>query len=339
MWIFEPILKRTIWGGSNIAALKQNMYNCTGISDTTDNIGESWEISAVEGSVSVVAEGPQKGFSLTQLMEKYRAELSGKKNFELFGTRFPILIKFIDASKDLSIQVHPDNEMAARLHETMGKTEMWYVVDAKNDARICCGFKREINPTEYDSMIHDGSIKSVLNFHNIHKGEAYYIPSGRIHTIGAGSFLAEIQQTSDITYRVYDYHRKDSDGKLRKLHTDLAHQAINFADTDGKPIPYDTQTLNRPVELIETPFFNADLITVTNEMHIDYASLDSFVILIITEGDCIISHDGELQPNNDTTPTNKRRVNAGTTILLPATTKNVNIHPLEKTIILQTFVK
>lgn len=336
MWIFEPILKHTIWGGSNIATLKENIYNHTN-TQNNDKIGESWEISAVENNISIVAEGPQKGWTITKLIQTYKDKIIGKQNYNKFGTRFPLLIKFIDAEKDLSIQVHPNNEMAAKLHNTMGKTEMWFVIDAKKNARICCGFNQKITSQQYNEMIQNGSINSILNFLNIHKGQTYYIPSGRIHTIGAGSFLAEIQQTSDITYRVFDYNRKDSNGKLRELHTDLALEAINFNDTNPQPLDYDTKSKNTPVELLKSPYFDTQLITVTQSTSLNHTDLDSFIILIITEGECIISHDGELQPSPELTST--RKVKAGTTILIPATTTNINIQPLKKTIILQTYVK
>ena len=227
MWTFLPILKSTIWGGDSIAPFK-------GIKTDKTAIGESWEISGVEGDESVVAAGPDKDMTLTALIDKYGEKLLGKKNFQRFGNRFPLLVKIIDAAQDLSVQVHPDDDMARRLGQANGKTEMWYVLKAKKDARLALGFTRAIGREEFRPLVESGEIENVLRFIPVRKGEAYFIPGRTVHAIGKGMMVAEIQQTSDVTYRLYDYRRKGPDGKERQLHIDLAEEASDLGFTDGK---------------------------------------------------------------------------------------------------------
>src|SRR5574344_691871 len=219
---FEPILKQTLWGGDKIISFKQ-------LNDTRTEVGESWEISAVEGSESIVAEGPDKGMTLTEVLSKYREELLGEANYARFGYKFPLLIKFIDAKQDLSIQVHPSDELAKKRHNSFGKTEMWYVINADKGARLRSGFSEQITPKEYKERVQDNTITDVLAEYEIHAGDVFFLPAGRIHSIGAGAFIAEIQQTSDITYRIYDFGRVDAkSGKPRQLHIEEAREAIDF---------------------------------------------------------------------------------------------------------------
>ena len=216
-------------------------------------IGESWEISGVAGSESVVADGKDKGLTLTALIDKYGASLLGEKNYKRYGDSFPLLIKFIDAHDDLSVQVHPDDELARKRGSKFGKTEMWYVLGAAPGARLANGFNREVNPDEYEGLVNSGEIMDVLNFNPVKPGDTFFIPAGRVHAIGKGAFVAEIQETSDITYRLYDYKRKDKDGNERQLHTKEAFEAINFKDTEGKPVAY-TAHRDIPVNLVTSPF-------------------------------------------------------------------------------------
>lgn len=307
MWIFEPILKHTIWGGHRIARLK-------GLSSDDSSVGESWEISSIPGSVSVVSDGEDSGLTITQLVDKYKAELLGKENYSIYGNEFPLLIKFIDADKDLSIQVHPNDDMG-RKYGHRGKTEMWYVVDAAADTRICTGFSRVVDECEYSELVKTGRIEDVVNRVGISKGELYYIPAGRIHAIGAGAFLVEVQQSSDVTYRVYDYMRRDANGVLRELHTELACEALDFKDLTPTAIPYHHH-VNEQSQLLATPYFKTMLYDLTDEYTVDLSELDSFVALVVAEGECRISADDDVI-----------EIKNGNTVLIGASSKSVRISP------------
>lgn len=308
MWTFEPIFKSTIWGGDRIASYKR-------ISTADENIGESWELSAVEGDESVVASGPHVGLTLTELIEKYGARLMGQRNYERFGTRFPLLIKFIDARDDLSVQVHPDDALAQKRGFENGKTEMWYVIDAKKGATLINGFSSPISALDYRGMVADGTFTNVLRKTPIRKGEVFFIPAGRVHAIGAGAFLAEIQQTSDVTYRIFDYHRRDSDGRERTLHTDEAYAAIDFSDISGEAIAYQRHP-GIPVRVVTTPYFTTNILIADSAMRRNYKEWDSFVVLIVTSGRCTLA-----------TSNRSLNVEAGTTVLIAAEEEGVDILP------------
>lgn len=318
---FEPILKQTLWGGDRIIPFKH-------LNDTLPNVGESWEVSAVEGSESIVANGPDKGFTLPEMVRKYKEELMGEANYARFGNKFPLLIKFIDAKLDLSIQVHPDDTLAKKRHNCFGKNEMWYVVDADKGAKLISGFSEQLTPKEYKERVHNGTFAEVLQTCEIKPGDVFYVPAGRVHGIGAGAFVAEIQQTSDITYRIFDYNRKDKDGKMRELHTSQAIDAINFADVqEDFRTNYDA-VQNEPVEIVASPYFTTSVYDMTEEITCDYSELDSFVILICVEGECRIIDDEK----------NELTVRAGETVLLPAATQELTIIPQEKVKLLETYV-
>jgi len=319
MWIFKPILKQTIWGGDRIAPFKE-------IDSNLENVGESWELSNVAGSESVVSAGPDAGTTLPQLIDRYGASLMGHRNYDKFGNRFPLLIKFIDARDDLSVQVHPDDEMAQRHGMPNGKTEMWFVLDCTPGAKLANGFRQPVNPADYESLVESGEIENVLNFVEIKKGETYFIPAGRVHAIGKGAFVAEIQQTSDATYRLYDYHRKDKNGNERELHTALAKDAVNFNDTDGNPVSYQPRA-DVPVNLVRSPYFTTNLLTVDHEIMRDYRENDSFIVLIVTEGAAEIC--GEQAP---------LQVHQGETVLIPASSKGITIIPQGTVTLLETYV-
>ncbi len=318
---FEPILKQTLWGGEKIIPFKH-------LNETLSNVGESWEVSAVEGSESVVSYGPDKGMTLTEMVRRYKEELVGEANYTRFGDKFPLLIKFIDAKLDLSIQVHPDDALAKKRHNSFGKNEMWYVISADPGAKLISGFSQEITPKEYKERVHDGTFAEVLQSCPIQPGDVFYVPAGRVHGIGAGAFVAEIQQTSDITYRIYDYNRKDKNGKTRELHTAQAVDAINFSDVqDDFRTAYD-RVQNEPVEVVACPYFTTSVYDMTEEITCDYSELDSFVIFICTEGAC------RLRDNED----HEITLQAGETVLLPATTQNVTIVPDQHVKLLETYV-
>jgi mannose-6-phosphate isomerase len=317
---FKPILKSIIWGGDEICKFKD-------ISPLQDGIGESWEISGVQGNVSVVANGELENKSLNEIIETYKEQLVGKKNFGTFGTTFPLLIKFIDARDNLSIQVHPDDELAKKRHNSFGKTEMWYVINAAPGAFLYSGFKKQMTPDSYVESIEDNTFVDYLAKHDIKKGDVFFLPAGRVHAIGAGTFIAEIQQTSDITYRIYDYNRKDANGNGRELHTEPAKDAIDYKLYDSYRTSY-TRRENQSVELESCRYFTTGLLELTKDITRDYSDNDSFVAYICMGGACDIRDD----KGNDL------HVKQGETILIPADTQSVSISPEGNVLLLETYV-
>ena len=319
---FEPILKQTLWGGDKIIPFKH-------LNETLPNVGESWEVSAVEGSESVVANGTDKGYTLPEMVRKYKEELVGEANYARFGNKFPLLIKFIDAKLDLSIQVHPGDELAKKRHNSFGKNEMWYVIAADKGAKLISGFAEEITPKEYKDRVHNGTFAEVLQTCAIEPGDVFYVPAGRVHGSGAGAFVAEIQQTSDITYRIFDYNRKDKDGKSRELHTSQAMDAINFSDVQDDFRTEYERVQNEPVEMVASPYFTTSVYDMTEEITCDYSELDSFVIFICVEGSCRLTDDNQ----------NEITLRAGETVLLPAAVQEVTIVPEGQRVkLLETYV-
>lgn len=304
---FENILKTIIWGGDQICKFK-------GITPELDGIGESWEISQVEGNVSVVADGEYKGKTLTEVMQKEGAALMGKHVSEKYGETFPLLIKFIDARDNLSIQVHPDDELAAVRHNSLGKTEMWYVISASEGAGLYSGFSQQITPDEYVKRVENNTITDVLSFHKVKSGDVFFLPAGRIHAIGKGIFIAEIQQSSNITYRIYDYNRKDKNGNTRELHTELAKDAIDYKLYDDLLTTY-TPASDKEVKLTECQYFVTNLLDVTSSVECEIAKRDSFVIYICMGGEATVTDsEGGVTP-----------IKQGETILVPASTEKVTI--------------
>lgn len=317
LFTFKPILKQTLWGGNKIASLKH-------IETSADRIGESWEISAVKGSESVVAEGDYEGLTIIALAEKLKENLLGKENYERFGGEFPLLIKFIDARDQLSIQVHPDDETARSQGKQRGKTEMWYVMPSDPDASLLCGLKKKITPAEYEQLVNDDTIVDAIARYDVKEGDCFYIPAGRIHSISKGCLLAEIQQTSDLTYRIYDFNRRDKDGNLRELHTKEAAESIDYRVLPDYRQAY-TPKKNEGQTLVECPYFNTAVYDLNEPMQIDYSELDSFVILIGLKGEGRLNIDGE-----------EVSFGKGETILLPAYINNVRAEGTVK--FLETFV-
>lgn len=320
MWTFEPIFKSIIWGGEKIAPFK-------GVKTSQKEIGESWEISGVEGSESIVADGPDKGLTLPQLVERYKADLLGEKNYKKYGNDFPLLIKFIDACQDLSVQVHPSDELARERGKIFGKTEMWYVLGAEKGAVLANGFNRSVKPEEYERLVETGEIMDVLNFNPIKPGDTFFIPAGRVHAIGKGAFVAEIQETSDITYRLYDYKRKDQDGNERQLHIKEAFDAINFDDTEGKPVDYTIHN-DIPVNLVTSPFFTTNIWKIDHEVMRDYSEWDTFVAIICTKGEAVLTCGNET-----------KEVKEGTSVLIPASCSNLTITPKGVFEAIETYIK
>ncbi len=320
MYKFEPILKSLIWGGEKIAPYK-------GIATDRHQIGESWELSGVAGSESTVAEGADKGMKLSELLARDGAKLIGKANYECFGNEFPLLIKFIDARQDLSIQVHPNDALAWERHRSKGKTEMWYVVAADEGAHLKSGFAKRVTPEEYEASVADNTITDLLADYKIRPGEVYFLPAGRVHAIGAGSFVAEIQQTSNITYRIYDYGRPGADGKPRELHTEQAKAAIDYTVLPDYRTPYERR-MNRAVELVSCPYFTTDLLELDRPQKLDLSARDSFLVVICTEGEGTLTDD-----QGCTMP-----VHRGQTVLVPATAASLQIDPKTKMTLLTSRI-
>lgn len=307
---FEPILKSVLWGGEKIAPYK-------GIATDLHCIGESWELSGLPDDCSVIADGPDRGLRLDELLAREGARLLGRRNYARFGNAFPLLVKFIDAQRDLSIQVHPNDALAAELHGAPnGKTEMWYVVSADADARLKVGFRKEVGPEAYEAAVMNHTIADLLAEYRVHSGDLFYLPAGRVHAIGAGSFLVEIQQPSDITYRIYDYGRLDADGKPRELHTELAKRAIDFSVQSDYRTAYEPAQ-DCPVPLVRCAYFTATLFDLTRPQQLDFAALDSFVVVICTEGEGMLRDDaGDCMP-----------IRRGETVLVPASVRSLAIEP------------
>ena len=315
---FEPLLKQTIWGGDKIVTFKH-------LESDLDSVGESWEISGVPGDESVVANGEYKGKTLNEVLAEMKDKLVGADNYKRFGDRFPLLIKFIDARQDLSIQVHPDDETAHRQGKPMGKTEMWYVMDSDENASLKVGLKKKITPEEYAQMVEDDTICVALGNYKVKSGDCFFIPAGRIHAICSGSFIAEIQQTSDVTYRIYDYKRKDKNGNYRQLHTKEAAEAIDYTVLDNYRTEY-TPVKNEATPLVSCPLFTTAVYDLTEPMTLDYTELDSFVILIALKGEgTILTSSGETFSFRE-----------GESVLLPATTDMIKVEGTIK--FLETFV-
>jgi len=318
---FEPILMDKIWGGNKLNTLlnKEN---------ATDKAGESWELSGVEGNISVVSNGFLAGNNLDELIKEYKGELIGQKVFEVFGTEFPLLIKYIDACDDLSIQVHPNDKQAADRHNSFGKTEMWYVLQADEGAQLISGFNQKVDKEMYLKKLSENKILDLLNNETIKAGDVYFIPAGRIHAIGKGCVIAEIQQTSDITYRVYDYDRKDNDGNTRMLHTEEAVEVIDYDYSENYKTKY-TSSINQPTELVDCKYFTTNLLEIDDNIELDMSSNDSFTIYMGIEGEAEI-----VLSNNDITTIRK-----GETILIPAVLSKYQISPKGSAKLLEVYIK
>ncbi|MDO6492620.1 MULTISPECIES: type I phosphomannose isomerase catalytic subunit [unclassified Cellulophaga] len=303
---FNPILKERLWGGTKLRdVLNKSIEN--------DITGESWELSTVKGDVSVVSNGDLAGASLQELINTKTNDLLGKSVAERFGTEFPILIKFIDAKQDLSIQLHPNDELAKKRHNSFGKTEMWYVMDADQDAELIVGFNKDVAKEEYAASIKNDTLLDLLNYEKVKEGDTFFINTGKIHAIGAGVLLAEIQQTSDVTYRVFDFNRKDKNGNLRELHTEQALDAIDYTKKDDFKVAYNTQS-NAVNTMVDCPYFKTNFIELTDNIKQDVINRDSFTIYMCVGGSATVKNEfGEAD------------LVKGETILVPALSKSIEI--------------
>lgn len=306
---FNPVYSYRIWGGDKLKTVLNKSY-------TQDSIGESWEISDVKDNQTVVNSGNLEGKTLKDLIKTYKADFVGQKVYDAFGNDFPLLIKFIDAKTPLSIQVHPSNELAKERHNSFGKNEMWYVMQAEKNAELIVGFNQDLEKDQYINNLENNTLNKILNIETVTSGDTFYIPTGRVHAIGAGVLLAEIQQTSNITYRIYDYDRVDKKtGKKRELHTDLALDAIDYNVYDTYKTNYNITT-NAPSPLVKSPYFETNIIELNKTITRDLTTLDSFVIYMCVEGEVII------RAKNDTMDYSLKM---GQTIIIPACINHITI--------------
>ncbi len=317
---FEPVLKEKIWGGTTLA----NHYNKK--RDKPANIGESWELSALQDDESIVTNGFLAGNNISEIIEVYMGDITGDSIFEKFGTEFPLLIKLIEAREDLSIQVHPGNLLAKKRHQAYGKTEMWYILECEKDSKIFAGFKEGVTKELYQQAIGKGSLEELLNVETPEAGDVFFIPAGMIHAIGAGIVLVEIQQTSDITYRIFDWNRKQTGNTNRELHIDLALDAIDFS-MNGKVRIRKKPLANKTENLVDCEFFNTNFLIFNNPIKKEYYLNDSFVVYICTEGEFAINWEGRSE-----------KVSKGETVLLPAMIKEVVLTPTNEARLLEIFI-
>ena len=321
-FLFEPNLHSVVWGGNQLRPYK-------GLEPSDEPIGESWEVSAVPTSTSIISNGELAGKDLISAIGQCPNEILGKAVNVKFHGKLPLLVKFIDAKNDLSIQVHPNDEMAMREHGKMGKSEMWYVIKADERAHLYAGFKQEISPEEYQKRIADGTITEVLADHQVKAGDVFYLPAGRVHAICGGILLAEVQQSSDVTYRIYDYNRPGMDGKPRELHTELAAKALDYHVTDNYRTEY-LDTSNKAIRIMDTPYFDVRIMEITKPFHRDLFKYDSFIITMCIEGACKI----QVRSTGD-----EVLLKEGYSTLIPASIADYDIIPQDgKTRILDAFI-
>ncbi len=316
---FTPILKEKVWGGEKLKSLlKKDSQNT--------NIGESWEISDVDDAISIVSNGKLKGKNLEEIIKIFKESLVGDKVYKQFGDKFPLLIKFIDAKEALSIQLHPNDELAKKRHNSFGKTEMWYVMQADEFANLIVGFQKNVSKKEYLYHLKNKSLLSILNVDEVQKGDVYYIPTGTVHAIGAGVLLAEIQQTSDITYRIYDWDRKGIDGKYRELHTQKALDTIDYTVKKSYKTSYKKEE-NTATKTVSCPYFTTNILPVKGKIKVNHKNKDSFVIYMCVAGNVAISYQQQTE-----------KLQMGETILVPACIKEIEIASSEKSELLEVYI-
>lgn len=317
---FEPVLKEKVWGGN--ALVTRFNKNPTG----SLHIGESWELSAIADNQSIISNGFLAGNNIGELIEVYMGDITGDSIYEKFGNEFPLLIKFIEAREDLSIQVHPGNALAKERHKAYGKTEMWYILESEKGSKIYTGFREGVTKEVYEEALTTGKLADLLNVESVEAGDIFFTPAGRVHAIGAGIVLVEIQQTSDITYRIFDWNRKNSGKEQRELHTELALDAIDFTAT-GKNKIRKEPALNNTENLVSCEFFNTNILCLNRAVRKEYYLNDSFVVYICIDGEFLIRWDKS-----------SGKVSKGETVLLPAMIKEVTLEPVREARLLEIFI-
>jgi mannose-6-phosphate isomerase len=319
---FKPIYLEKIWGGNRLNKLLDKDFG------KLPNCGESWELSAVEGNVSEVSNGFLAGNNLTELVEIYMSDLVGDKVFRKFGIEFPLLFKYIDANDDLSVQVHPNDELSKQRHNAYGKTEMWYVIHAEKGALINSGFNRQVTRDQYLEYLENGRLHEILQYDEAKPGDVFFIPAGRVHAIGKGVVLAEIQETSDVTYRIFDYNRKDVQGNYRELHNDLALDAIDFSYLNEYKTKYTVEE-NQSSEIVSCDYFTTNLLKFSEDLEKDYNQLDSFIVYMNLEGRFTLEFEG-----------GEETIEKGETVLVPASLETFRLKPLTPLVkTLEVYIK
>jgi mannose-6-phosphate isomerase len=316
---FNPIFKEKIWGGDKIKKVFRMDYS------PLPNCGEAWVLSGYGEEISVVNNGFLAENQLDELIEVYMGDLVGEAVYEKYGSKFPLLIKILNTNDWLSIQVHPDDALAKIRHNDLGKTEMWYVADAEPEAELISGFNREMDADLYLTTLNNGTINEILNYEKVHKGDVFFMPAGRVHALGPGLLIFEIQQTSDLTYRIYDFDRLDDKGNSRQLHTDLALDALDFTRYNSYRTDYEP-AFNKTVPVVESTYFNTSVIHFDKAVIKDYSGIDSFVILQCAEGNCSIEYEGGTE-----------MLKAGEVLLVPASMERIEIVPHTESRILEIY--
>ena len=314
---FKPIFKEKLWGGQKIKSILGKDFG------DLANCGETWELSGVQDNISIIRNGSYEGKSINDLIHEFKGQLLGEKIFDHFGNEFPLLIKFIDAAEDLSIQVHPDDELAKKRHNGFGKTEMWYILQSDEGAKLISGFNRQTTKEEYVSFFESGQLTDLLNEESVFTHDVFYLPAGRVHTIGKGNLLAEIQQTSDITYRIYDFDRVDKNGNKRELHVEEALDAIDFNHYPNYKTQYE-KIANQTNPIVSTPFFTTNKLIIDQDLRLDRSDLDCFKIYINVGGEARVA--GE-------------QISFGEVMLVPASIKQYSIEPIGTVELLETYIE
>ena len=317
---FQTIFKEKIWGGQKIKSILGKDAS------PLPNCGETWELSAVDGNISLVDSGHLKGTKLTDLLDSYGPQIVGNRIYKEYGNDFPLLIKFIDANDDLSLQVHPDDRLALARHQSKGKTEMWYILQADDNSSMISGFNQPLDKSTYLQYFSENRLEEILNREIVETGDVIFIPSGRVHTIGKGLLLAEIQQTSDITYRISDFERLDADGNSRELHVEQALDAIDFTYYDSYKTPY-KDVINTASTLVDCPYFHTAKLNFQKEINPDYSAIDSFIIYICVGGSALMKYS-----------TGKMMLRLGDVLLIPTVFNNIELRPYRNCQILEVYV-
>lgn len=317
---FKTIFKDKIWGGQKIKTHLGKDFA------PLPNCGETWELSGVKGNISEVANGALGGKKLTEIIAASPAQLLGSRILAQYGEEFPLLVKFIDANDDLSIQVHPDDRLAKARHNSFGKTEMWYIMQADPGSTLISGFNRELTKESYQQYFDSGRLTEILNKEQVAAGDVFFLPAGRVHTIGKGLLLAEIQQTSDITYRIYDFDRVDDQGNKRELHVEQALDAIDYRKYDHYKTPYQNRENDR-VMLASCPFFTTHKLELTAPFAVDHRGLDCFKIYVCVAGSAIIHYAG-----------GQESLQMGEVALVPASLEQYQLEPSGKATLLESYI-
>jgi len=317
---FKTLFKEKIWGGQKIKTVLGKDFG------GLPNCGETWEISGVKGNISVVKDGSLEGRDLQSLVSEYKERLVGSKSYEKYGDEFPLLVKFIDANDDLSVQVHPDDALAARRHDSFGKTEMWYIFQADDDAKLNSGFNRPLTREQYLEYFNQGKLMEILNIENVYADDVYFLPAGRVHFIGKGCLLAEIQQSSDVTYRMYDFERIDDSGKKRQLHTEESLDAIDFSYYDKYKTPY-VDKINEIVPLVSCQYFTTNKLHFNTSIEREHHDLDSFVIYVCMEGGLTMKY-----------PNGSIAIQKGEAVLVPAEMEQLTLVPNGEFKMLESYI-